>query len=161
MGSDLFALSALAKELNEQLKNARVDKIQQTDLDEIRFFVRANGKNQCLVASCNANVPRLHLSASKKQSPLVAYGFCMLLRKYLINAAIEEVKILNCDRVIEITFLARNELGDKKRFKLIAELIGRYSNLIFTTEDNLVLYAAKKMREQNEDIKGLKQLTYS
>ncbi|MDE6059984.1 MAG: NFACT family protein, partial [Clostridia bacterium] len=54
MGSDLFALSALANELNENISGARIDKIQQPEADELRFFMRANGRNVCLVASCNA-----------------------------------------------------------------------------------------------------------
>ena len=66
MGSDLFALSALAKELKEELVGARIDKIQQPEVDELRFFVRAKGKNQCLVVSCNAGAPRIHLTKSKK-----------------------------------------------------------------------------------------------
>ena len=34
MGSDLFALSALARELNRELCGARIDKIQQPEVDE-------------------------------------------------------------------------------------------------------------------------------
>ena len=89
MGSDLYALSALAQELNTALCGARIDKIQQPEVDELRFFMRAAGKNLCLVASCNASVPRLHITLSKKQSPLSAPNFCMLLRKHLINLFVE------------------------------------------------------------------------
>lgn len=48
MGSDLFALSALARELNDNLQGARIDKIQQPESDELRFFVRSKGKISAL-----------------------------------------------------------------------------------------------------------------
>ena len=95
MGSDLFALSALARELNDNLQGARIDKIQQPESDELRFFVRSKGKNQCLVVSCNAGAPRIHLTKSKKVSPQVAPNLCMLLRKYLLSATISKEYLRN------------------------------------------------------------------
>lgn len=145
MGSDLFALSALAKELNEQLQGARIDKIQQPEVDELRFFVRAKSKNQCLVVSCNAGAPRIHLTQSKKQSPQVAPNLCMLLRKHLLNATIECVTIYNQDRIIGIKFRAKTELRDEKIFYLFVELMNRYSNIVFTDENLTILDAVKHL----------------
>ena len=81
MGSDLVALSALAEELNIALSGARIDKIVQPDPDELRFFLRNNGKNLCFCVSCNAGAPRIHITTSKKQNPITAPALCMLLRK--------------------------------------------------------------------------------
>lgn len=145
MGSDLFALSVLAKELNEQLQGARIDKIQQPEVDELRFFVRAKGKNQCLVISCNAGAPRIHFTQSRKQSPQVAPNLCMLLRKHLLNATIEGVTIYNQDRIIGIKFRAKTELRDEKIFYLFVELMNRYSNIVFTDENLLILDAVKHL----------------
>ena len=69
MGSDFLALSALADELNSALSGARIDKIVQPEADEIRLFLRAGGRNECLVASCNAGAPRLHLTSERKSKP--------------------------------------------------------------------------------------------
>ncbi|MDE6302323.1 MAG: NFACT family protein, partial [Clostridia bacterium] len=132
MGSDLFALSALAKELNTVLSGARVDKIQQPECDELRFSVRSGGKNLCLVASCNASVPRLHITSSKKQSPMTAPNLCMLLRKYLINASIDSVGVYNADRILYVKFNAKTEMRDDAQFYLFVEIMNRYSNLVFT-----------------------------
>lgn len=145
MGSDLFALSALAKELNKELVGARIDKIQQPEVDELRFFVRANGKNQCLVLSCNAGAPRIHLTQSKKQSPQVAPNLCMLLRKHLFSATIESVFIYNQDRIVGIKLKARTELKDEKTFYIFVELMNRYSNIVFTDENLIILDAVKHL----------------
>jgi len=143
MGSDLFALSALASELNAELSGGRLDKIQQPDADELRFFIRNNGKNMCLVASCNPQVPRLHLTATRKQSPKVALNFCMLLRKHLANAWLDGVGIFHSDRTIFVKFNAKNEMGDDAEYFLFAELMNRYSNLVFTDGNLIILDAIK------------------
>ncbi|MBO4380584.1 MAG: NFACT family protein [Clostridia bacterium] len=145
MGSDLFALSALADELSLALKGARIDKIQQPEVDELRFFVRNNGENKCLVVSCNAAAPRIHFTTSKKQSPKVAPNLCMLLRKYLVNANIESVKIYNLDRILSIKFNAKTEMKDDAVFFLFVEIMNRYSNIVFTDENLVILDAVKHL----------------
>lgn len=143
MGSDLFALSALQDELDRELRGARIDKIQQPEVDELRFFVRNKGENRCLVVSCNAGAPRIHFTTSKKQSPKVAPNLCMLLRKYLLNANIESVKIYNLDRILQLKFNAKTEMKDDAVFYLFIEIMNRYSNIVFT-DDNLTILDAVK-----------------
>ena len=145
MGSDLFALNALAKELNDTLHGARIDKIQQPEIDELRFFVRAKGKNTCLVLSCNAGAPRIHLTQSKKQSPMVAPNLCMLMRKYLLNASIEHVGIYNSDRIVYLKINAKTEMRDDATFYLFVEIMNRYSNIVFTDENLVILDAVKHL----------------
>ncbi len=145
MGSDLFALSALAQELNAALSGARIDKIQQPENDELRFFMRSGGKNVCLVASCNANVPRLHLTDSRKQSPMTAPNLCMLLRKYLINASVDSIGVYNSDRIIYIKINAKTEMRDDVSFYLFVEIMNRYSNIVFTDENLIILDAVKHL----------------
>lgn len=145
MGSDLFALSALARELNENLNGARIDKIQQPEIDELRFFVRSKGKNQCLVVSCNAGAPRIHLTNSKKVSPQVAPNLCMLLRKYLLSATISDISIYNFDRIVRIRFDAKTEMRDEATFYLFVEIMNRYSNIVFTDENLVILDAVKHL----------------
>ncbi|MBR2334231.1 MAG: NFACT family protein, partial [Clostridia bacterium] len=112
MGSDLVALSALTDELNIALSGARVDKIVQPDPDELRFFLRNNGKNLCLCVSCNSGAPRIHLTSSKKQNPINAPSLCMLLRKRLQISNVESVCVFNSDRILQVNFKARTEMKD-------------------------------------------------
>ncbi len=145
MGSDLFALSALAKELNTSLKGARIDKIQQPESDELRFYMRAGGKNVCLAASCNAAIPRLHTTTSKKQSPMTAPNFCMLLRKYLATACVDEIGVYNCDRILYVRFDAKTEMKDEAQYYLFVEIMNRYSNIVFTDGNLNILEAVKHL----------------
>lgn len=145
MGSDLFALSALANELNTALKGARIDKIQQPETDELRFYLRTGGKSRILVISCNAAAPRLHLTDFKKQSPKTAPNLCMLLRKHLSSASVESVSIYNADRIIQIKFSAKTEMRDDTEYYIFVELINRYSNIVFTDKNLVILDAVKHL----------------
>jgi predicted ribosome quality control (RQC) complex YloA/Tae2 family protein len=143
MGSDLFTLASLADELNQTLAGGRIDKIQQPENDELRFFVRANGKTHCLCVSANAGAPRFHLTQSRKQNPEQAPAFLMLLRKHLAVSGIEQIGIYNNDRILFIKFNARSEMRDNCVFYLFAEIMNRYSNVIFTDENLTILDAVK------------------
>lgn len=145
MGSDFLALSALADELDAKLKGARMDKIVQPEADEIRLHLRAGGKTVCLVASCNAGAPRLHITSERKQNPVTAPGFCMLLRKYLSVSAVEEVGMWQNDRIIFLRFTARTEMRDNAEFYLFIEIMNRYSNIVFTSSDLVILDAVKHL----------------
>lgn len=149
MSCDLFVLNALACELNEQLVGGKVDKITQPEEDEVRFFVRNRGQNLCLVASCNAQASRLHLTENKKQNPLTAYALCMLLRKHLLGARIESIAIFNRDRTVCIEFTGRTEMQDEAHYKVFIELMNRYSNIVFTDGNDLILDAVKRLPIDN------------
>lgn len=145
MGSDFLALSALADELNAALKGARTDKIVQPETDEIRLYLRAGGRSRCLVASCNAGAPRIHLTETRKKNPVTAPNFCMLLRKYLAVSMIEEVGMWSDDRIVFVRFTARTEMKDSAVYYLFAEIMNRYSNLVFTDENLTILDAVKHL----------------
>ncbi|MDR2634560.1 MAG: NFACT family protein, partial [Clostridiales bacterium] len=143
MPLDLFTLKPLAEELNELLAGGRVDKITQPEADEIRLFLRAQGKNRCLVISANPQAPRCHLTVSKRANPLNAPAFLMLLRKHLAGAVLTAVGIYNEDRVVKFTFLSKTEMLDQTEFHIYAELMNRYSNIVLTDADDVIMDAVK------------------
>jgi len=134
MAMDGFSVSALTREIKEILVGSKVDKIQQTEHDEllISFFGPCGGKKLRLTA--NAAVARVCLTEDKKQSPKTAPLFCMLLRKHLSGNKLIDVSQPGFERVMELTFEGLNDLGDVTRKKLIAELMGRHSNIILMEE---------------------------
>ena len=73
---------------------------------------------------------------------MVPPAFCMHLRKYLISSTVTSVEPLK-DRVVKITFSGRNELKDVTCYHLYVEIMNRYSNLVFTDENDVVTSALK------------------
>ncbi len=69
----------------------------------------------------------------------------MLLRKHLTGGNISDVSIFNYGRIIKFTIDARNELKDVKKYFLIAELMGRYSNIILTDDNFVIIDAIRRI----------------
>lgn len=145
MPNDVITLNVVAHELNEVLTGGRIEKIYQPETDEITLFIKNNRTYHTLVISANPSNPRIHLSTQKKENSLNAPAFCMLLRKYLIGSYIQNISIFNSDRIIKIAVISKNELKDINTFYIMAELMGRYSNIILTTQNEIILDAIKRI----------------
>ncbi len=143
MAMDGFSVAALTYEINKMLVGSKVDKIQQTEHDEllISFFGPCGGKKLRLTA--NASVSRVCFTEDKKQSPKTAPLFCMLLRKHLSGAKLISATQPDFERVIELTFEGFDEFGDLCQKKLISELMGRHSNIILTGQENKIIDSIK------------------
>lgn len=145
MPNDVITLNVVARELNEYLVGGRIEKIYQPETDEITLLIKNNRIYHTLVISANPSNPRIHLSSQKKENSMNAPAFCMLMRKYLIGSFIQNVSIFNSDRIVKITLISKNELKDVNTFYVMAELMGRYSNIILTTQDEIILDAIKRI----------------
>lgn len=145
MPTDVITLSALAKELDALLKGGRIDKIYQPEEDEITLSIYTQSGNKTLVISASPNLPRLHITKTKKENPASAPSFCMLLRKHLTSARIESVSIYEKDRNVRFTLRAKNEMADEVTLYLYVELMGRYSNVILTNGENKIFDVLRKI----------------
>ena len=145
MAMDGFSVAALTFEINKELSGAKPDKIQQTESDELLIsFFGPNGQKK-LRLTANASVARVCLTEDKKQSPKTAPLFCMLLRKHLSGARLKEVTQPGFERVMVLTFDGTDEFGDPCEKRLVAELMGRHSNLILVGADGRVIDAARQV----------------
>ena len=99
MAFDAGMVAALANELNNKLKGARIDKIQQPEKEEIILTLRADRENVRLSLSSGANNPRINLTTVVKENPAAAPMFCMLLRKHLTGGKIVSVEQYSFERV--------------------------------------------------------------
>ncbi len=135
MPNDLLTLTALASELNCLLSGGKIEKIYQPEKDEIALTIRSKGTKYNLVISCNAQNPRIHLSTIKKENPMTAPQFCMHLRKYITSGVIDSVSLIASDRIFDIAIISKTELKDTVKLHLIAEMMGRYSNILLVNDN--------------------------
>ena len=145
MSIDLITLSIIINELKSKLIMGKILKVNQPENDEIRFNIRNNGENYTLVISSNPNNPHINLTNSKKINPTRCPNFCMLLRKYLTNSIIKNITLENSDRIVKLTFESKDELKYSRTFNIYVELINRYSNIIFTNDNDLILNSIKQI----------------
>lgn len=143
MAFDGFVVAALKKELNNELKDGRIYKITQPEKDEIVFTIRRESETKHLMISVNPSLPLMYIVKDKKPSPLTAPNFCMLLRKYIQNARIKNIVQPGLERILQIEISYRDEMGDLNEGRLIVEMMGKHSNIIFCKEDNTIIDSIK------------------
>ncbi len=146
MAFDGFVISCLADSLRSCLVGGRITKISQPEKDEIILTIK-NYDVYRLDISVNASLPLVCLTDETKPAPLTAPGFCMLLRKHLNNAKIIDIVQPNMERVIMLKIEHLDEMGDLKEKWLIAELMGKHSNIIFTDESMRIIDSIKHVSQ--------------
>lgn len=85
----------------------------------------------------------VYLTETNKPSPMTAPGFCMLLRKHLQNARITAISQPGLERAIHLRLEHLNELGDLCEKKLIVEIMGKHSNIIFCDDKDQIIDSIK------------------
>ena len=145
MPLDAICLSALTGELKESIVGGRIDKVQQPERDILLISLRSQGKNLRLLIACGSGNARVHLTESNFENPSEPPMFCMLMRKHLIGARILGVEQPEMERMLVIKLQCHDELGIETEKRLIAELIGRSSNLILVGEDGRIIDCMRRM----------------
>ncbi len=144
MAFDGITISNLVKELKTELTGGRIYKIAQPENDELLLTIKTGRSGQRrLFISAGASLPLIYLTDNNKPSPLTAPGFCMLLRKHLQNGRITDITQPGLERIIHIHIEHLNELGDLCQKKLIVEIMGKHSNIIFIDDKNMIIDSIK------------------
>lgn len=138
-----ITLSAICNELNNTILNGKIQKISQPEEYGIIFNIHSDNGNYKLYISANASLPLIYLTDENKSAPLSAFNFVMVLRKHIGNARITEIKQFGLERVIRITLEHLDELKDIAYKYLYVEIMGKYSNIIFTDSNNKIIDAIK------------------
>ncbi|MBE6592433.1 MAG: fibronectin/fibrinogen-binding protein [Ruminococcaceae bacterium] len=143
MAFDAGMLSCTLSEISKTALGARIEKVYQPERDEIILQMRSFEGGKRLLINAGSNNPRIGFSEIPKENPQNPPMFCMLLRKYLQGAKLIEIEQADFDRVAFLCFETRDEMGFECRRYLIAELMGKYSNLIFADGDKKIITALR------------------
>ncbi|MCO6017799.1 NFACT RNA binding domain-containing protein [Carnobacterium divergens] len=136
MSFDGIFTHAMVDELKSLLKNGRLSKIHQPYQSEIILVMRANGKNHRVLLSAHPSYARIQVTQIPYENPNTPPNFCMLLRKQLEGAILEDIQQIGNDRIIHFTFKSRDEIGDIHNVVLIVELMGRHSNIFLIDQES-------------------------
>lgn len=145
MAFDGITIHALVNELKNELNGGRLNKIAQTEKDELFMTIKTNNGQRKLLISVNAGLPLVYLTDMSKPSPLTAPGFCMLLRKHIGNGRITDILQPGLERIIDFTIEHLNEMGDLCVKHLVVELMGKHSNIIFIDDNNRIIDSIKRI----------------
>lgn len=143
MAFDAGMLSCVIHELKTVAQGGRIEKIYQPERDEIILQMRTLEGGKRLLINAGSNCPRIGFTSAQRENPMQAPMFCMLLRKHLTGACLSEIEQLGFERAAKLTFDTRDEMGFECKKYLVAEVMGKYSNLIFCDERMKVVAALK------------------
>ena len=143
MAFDAGMLACSLHELREESLGARVEKVYQPERDEIVIQIRSRSGGRRILINAGANNPRIGFSVEQKENPQNPPMLCMLLRKHLSGAKLSSVEQAGFERVAILGFDTRDEMGYECKKYIIAEVMGKYSNLIFADGDMRVINTLK------------------
>ncbi len=135
MAFDGLFTKAMVEELNEALTGGRVNKIHQPYKNELIMVIRARGKNNKLLLSAHPSYARVQLTDTVQDNPSEPPLFCVMMRKHLDGAILENIQQNGLDRTIMFEFKGKNEIGDISYKQLYVEIMGRHSNIILVDKE--------------------------
>lgn len=145
MPFDGVVLSALKKELILELVDGKVERIYQPNQFEVNLYVYKLGKTKKLIISANPSLPRIYITERQKKNPEVAPNFCMILRKNLLGARLVGIYQQGLERILQIEFETKSELGDTEVKYLIFEMMGRHSNIFLVDSNYKIIDAIRRL----------------
>lgn len=137
----------------QPLIGARVDKVYQPSREEIVVSLRTfrdGGKK--IVLSANSVSARLNLTSAAFENPQQPPMFCMLLRKHLSGGKLMAIRQDGLERIVALDFECTNEIGDIVTNTLIAEIMGRHSNIILV-RDGRVIDSVKRITDDISSVR--------
>ena len=137
MSLDGFSLRRLVRELDAALAGSRVDRISQPNKQTIQIALRQPGENHLLTISIHPRFPVLYQPPAPLENPPEPPSFCMLLRKQLEAGRVAAIRQQGLDRVVVIDIDCLAAGGRIVTRSLVAELMGKYSNLILVQDGTI------------------------
>ncbi len=142
MAFDAGMLACMIHEIRSVALGGRIEKITQPERDEIILQLRSTEGGKRLLINAGAG-PRIGFTDAPRENPATPPMLCMLLRKHLTGARLADIRQEGFERVVTLEFDTRDEMGFATTRRLVCEVMGKYSNIIFTDGDGKILAALK------------------
>jgi predicted ribosome quality control (RQC) complex YloA/Tae2 family protein len=140
MSFDTLIMQSVTGELQRELTGAPVQRVYEPNRGEVIIHLYTEGRQPGLLFSVDSRYARVHLTEKRYKSIETPSPFCMLLRKYLIGGRAVSFNNPPWERILEIDF---DPPEGMPAVRLVAEIMGRRSNLILVNGNGTILGAAK------------------
>lgn len=163
MPLDALHIKFIASELQTALAGGRIDKITAPSFGAVRFAIYASGKTHGLFISINPDNAHLRLTSGERQEAASVPVFVAHLKKHLIGAIIGDIYCLDNERIVFIELSGKSDLGQTKNYKLVAELMGKHSNIMLLDDDDKIKESFKHipldLSSKRQILPGIKYTT--
>ena len=150
---DFTTLTAACDELRSDWVPGRVEQVYQRDRYTIALCLRTLKRRGWLTISWHPQAARICLGAPPPKTP-DTFTFSDQLRHQLNGLALVAIDaIAPWERALDLQFARRP--GDSANFHLYVEIMGKYSNVILTSADNLIITAAHQVSSQQSSVRPI------
>jgi len=132
---DSFTLRTVVSELRDKILGGRVRHVFQERPDEIVLKIARADGNQNLLLSSHSQHARAHLV---KRTPKTKerFHFASFLMQHIARGTIKHIEQLGFDRILKIYISPPESLTDISPKVIIAEFMGKHSNIILVDENS-------------------------
>ena len=159
---DFLTLRDFFEENIDFIIGSRLQKIQQPTRRDFIFWLRNNGVSRKLYVNINPQMYHLAFMTTEgeKRRELVIPKhppmYCMLLRKYLEGCRIDDARVVDNERILELFFEITDELSQKRSLCLCIELMGKHSNVIlYDRESSIIIGCAHNVGSEKSRYREL------
>ncbi|MGA9381522.1 MAG: NFACT family protein, partial [Phormidium sp.] len=150
---DLTTLTAACEELRAGWLPSRLEQVYQRDRFTISIALRTLKGRGWLDISWHPQAARLCIAAPPPKTP-DTFTFSQQLRHQLGGLALIAVaEIAPWERVLDFQFGKRP--GDPALWHLYVEIMSKYSNVILTDADNIIITAAHQVNEKQSSVRPI------
>ena len=139
MAFDAGMLSCVMREIRPLLTDGKIEKIYMPQKDECVLLIKNGRTAYRLLINAGSSSPRLCITATKTDNPETPPMFCMMLRKHLNGAKLSAMEQIGFERAARFSFETYDDLGFRTTKYLIAEIMGKFSNLILTDAGDRII----------------------
>ncbi|MCC3404795.1 MAG: NFACT family protein [Microcoleus sp. PH2017_10_PVI_O_A] len=150
---DFTTLTAACSELRAQWLPARLEQVYQRDRFTVSLALRTMNQRGWIDISSHPAAARICVGDSPPRIP-DTFTFSEQLRHQLSGLALVSIAPVSpWERVIDLQFAKRP--GEPALWHLYAEIMGKYSNVILTAEDNLVVTCAHQVSAKQSSVRPI------
>ncbi|HEY9728965.1 MAG TPA: NFACT RNA binding domain-containing protein [Chroococcales cyanobacterium] len=150
---DFTTLTAACGELRAEWVPGRTEQVYQRDRYTIALGLRTLKRRGWLTISWHPQAARIGMSEPPPRTP-DTFTFSDQLRHQLGGLALVAIEATApWERVLDLQFARRP--GEPASFHLYVEIMSRYSNVILTGADNLIITAAHQVSSQQSSVRPI------
>ncbi|HEY9613546.1 Rqc2 family fibronectin-binding protein [Allocoleopsis sp.] len=150
---DFTTLTAACAELHSDWVPGRMEQVYQRDRYTISLCLRTLKGRGWLTISWHPQAARIGMGDPPPRTP-DTFTFSDQLRHQLGGLALVAIDLIApWERVLDLQFARRP--GDPVSYHLYVEIIGKYSNVILTGADKLIITAAHQVSSQQSSVRPI------
>ncbi len=150
---DYTTLLAVSADLRDRWLPARCEQVYQRDKYTLFIALRTIEKKGWLAISWHPQAARIHTAPPPPKQP-DTFTFSQQLKHQLGGLALTRINVLSpWERVLDLQFARRPD--EPALWHLYVEIMGKYSNVILTAADNVIVTAAHQVSEQQSSVRPI------